>query len=280
VQEEPLITNPFGFYWACLKDAFGKAWWIVGVVTVILPFLNGFIHEDEPLWEKYPFFNWLHEHADFTIPFWLAVMVCFWRIIKAPYDLLMREKNRADSMSEKLVAIEKAVPKIKVYCRPDDPATGGGKPNGWNGGSSVFYRLGVEAGDGSAEVKNCQGRLIAIRKQGNAEPTWSGDKAILTFAPGEKPDAEGKLIPANSTEYLDVLMFLFGPAINFLGIMPGTKPPSRGWAFLPPLHEIFDVKGEYILTVEIVANGMPAHKVDLKFTYSDPVLASSMEKIN
>lgn len=157
---------------------------------------------------------------------------------------------------------ERLRPKLKLHCETSIP--GCVVPNSCQGGVNLFYRLAVSS-DCESILENCQGRLIEIRRALESVPIWSGDTAILTFAPGEKPDSESKTIHPHVTVHLDVLMVLLGPVGNFIGLFPGTR--DRQWRLVPPLADIFNAHGQYILTIEIVGDHMPTITRELEFTW-------------
>ena len=107
-KEEPSLPSkkPSSFYWACVKDAFGKAWWLVGVVTIILPLLKGLVDENEQGWQNWKVVKFLHDYGDFDIPILLGLAICAWRLLKAPYDIFAREREAAKKLAKKLHEIE------------------------------------------------------------------------------------------------------------------------------------------------------------------------------
>ncbi len=73
-------------------------------------------------------------------------------------------------------------------------------------------------------------------------------------------------------EYLDIL------AITHTGVIrPGTR--NRGWPYIPPLGQIFDEFGEYILTVKISGQSIPTVEATLKFDWTGDYETSALSLI-
>jgi len=161
---------------------------------------------------------------------------------------------------------EERKPHLHLACGPE--ISGSVVPNQWQGGSNRFHRIAVTSGS-KRPITGCPGRLIAIRGSPGTGDGWRGDTAVLTFAPGEHADAESKTIHPDVTVYLDVLMLFFGPADNYLGLYPGAR--DRQWRFKPSFAEIFRLAGEYLLTIQIVADDMPTLTRELKLTWRGPM---------
>jgi len=126
-----------------------------------------------------------------------------------------------------------------------------------------FFRVAVNAVGEDQSVKNCTGFLRRIEKNGKTK--WGGNKAQLTFAQGEEPDALSKIIRHPAPEYLDVLV-----VTSRNQIFPGTKPITkiRSWPFVPGMDEIFSEPGDYLLTLAITGDGVPAITALLEFTWT------------
>lgn len=204
----------------------------------------------------------------FAVPFGLAIFfliaTAFWRSFE-----------RCAQAEDRITEIKNAIPKLRVSCGP--LIDGCVKANQWNGGSNLFYRAVVES-IGRSPIQNCRASLVRIEKVGIPVPRWSGESAVLTFAPGERDDAEAKTIHANKPEYLDIIEFIFGNLLNFLGLKPGTK--DRQWVWMPRLETIFDTHGEYILTIQFIADGMPeAHTEKFRFIYTGDFKTTEMHLI-
>ena len=156
-------------------------------------------------------------------------------------------------------------PRLNTECHPDIP--GCSQPAPW----ANFFRIAVTT-EGIAAVENCRGRLTRISRLGEAQPRWSGDLAILTFAPGETPDATAKTIHEGVIEYLDVLFTTHNNEI-------GVATPNRQWPYVPNLTAIFDQPGIYLLTTNISGEGSRTVSVDLRFTWTGNWQTSQLAKI-
>jgi hypothetical protein len=165
-------------------------------------------------------------------------------------------------------ALEKLRPKLKIACSRD--IDGCVKPALWPDGPVNFFRIMVE-GDCVDAVNDCKGQLTSIKH--DAEIKWSGDQALLTFAPGEDNDATSKTIRHKVAEYLDIL------AITYTGVIrPGTR--NRGWPYIPPLGQIFEEIGEYIFTVKISGQSIPTVEAILKFDWTGDYETSALSLIS
>jgi len=198
----------------------------------------------------------------FIVLAFLSLLITCWRLAKTILDLENRFKS-----------------KLKIACSPE--IDGCIKTANWGSGLNTVYRIVVES-TGVEPIPNCQGQLRSITKEGEAKPRWSGDTAILTFAPGENSDALAKTIHHNTPVHLDVVfienlpreVYQSGPSTRLL---PGTK--TRQWLFNPPFHQIFSEYGNYILGVKIIAPSFPTLDASLRFKWTGAHESSELHLI-
>jgi hypothetical protein len=104
----------------------------------------------------------------------------------------------------------------------------------------LFYQVRVDL-LGKGSVTNCCARLISIHKDRTVK--WQGQAVELTFSPGEAEDALSKTLNDDIPEYIDVVM------LSGNNIWLCTK--GRQWTYQPPLPEIFNGRGEYLITIAL-----------------------------
>jgi hypothetical protein len=160
---------------------------------------------------------------------------------------------------------DQLTPRLNAECCPDIP--GCSQP----AAGANFLRVAVTS-QGVAAVQNCRGRLTQIFRLGEPQPRWSGDLSILTFAPGDAPDAIAKTIHEGVTEYLDVLLITYNNQI-------GVATPNRQWQHLPTLTAIFAQTGTYLLSINISGEGSRTVPVELRFSWTGNWQTSQLAKI-
>ena len=123
----------------------------------------------------------------------------------------------------------------------------------------LFYQVRVDL-LGKGSVTNCCARLISIHK--NKAVKWQGQAVELTFAPGEAEDALSKTLNDDVPEYIDVVMLSDNNNIWLCS-------RGRQWTYKPPLQQIFDGRGEYLITIALRGSSGATRKAVLKFTWND-----------
>lgn len=186
-------------------------------------------------------------------------------LLKSPYKIIREQDEQLAKFQERLT------PKFKISCSRE--MTGCHVPN--DNGQWSIRRIQVVA-DCESAIKNCQGHLIKVEKDGVA--VFSHDTLALPFAKQEAIDSLAKTLHPHIPEYLDVLCwFNPGNIVHF-----ATKPP------MPALDHkreyVFSDDGEYILTIGITGVGIsgenvPPETIELKFDWKCPYESSTLETI-
>jgi len=123
----------------------------------------------------------------------------------------------------------------------------------------LFYQVRVDL-LGKGSVTNCCARLISIHKGKTVK--WQGQAVELTFSPGEAADALSKTLNDDVPEYIDVIMLSDNNDIWLCS-------EGRQWTYRPPLQEIFDGPGEYLITIALRGSSGATCKPVLRFTWND-----------
>jgi hypothetical protein len=103
-----------------------------------------------------------------------------------------------------------------------------------------FYQVRVDL-LGKGAVSDCCARLINVHKGKTLK--WQGQAVELTFSPGI-------MLPSKITD-----------------ILFGTK--GRQWTYQPPLSEIFDGRGEYLITIALPGSTGATRREVLRFSWND-----------
>jgi len=105
-------------------------------------------------------------------------------------------------------------------------------------------------------VVDCRAYLTNIERNGVEK--WGKKKALLTFEPGSAANT-CKTITPGATEILDII------ASSGEEVIPATWP--RGdWPYREQLHTIFEVTGDYVLTIDVEASNVLKTSFQYKFT--------------
>lgn len=193
------------------------------------------------------------------VPVSIFVSFALLGLFCAPYYLWKQVCDERDALNQKLVTL--STPRLEVGCSPD--IDGCRKENQFATGFNQAFRVAVKT-LGIAPVTGCRGQLREIKR--GTTTLWSGDTAILAFAPGENADSRNRTISHDETVYLDVLFLEYDQNWSFVRSLPATEHAK--WNFKPKWDEIFADHGEYTLRIEIVTPSAPTLKADLKFTWT------------
>jgi hypothetical protein len=257
----------FLHFWRCVlsakEDHISKTDWLTFIAAVffaLIPWWSDWLKSEEAYKSAT---HWIAAHARYISYFSIAYLFVrlFWHSF-----------CRWDDANNKLVEIDSAKPRLTIICDPDiEPGCEVGLDLG-NGRRNKALRIAVKS-SGIGNVTNCRGRLIKIRK---GEVTkWGGNNVLLTFQPAEHDDTTSKTIYKNGTEYLDVLFI--NPNQN-AGFYLDIGSVRREWIF-EPTNNIFGELGEYILTIQFLADHMDAVTVECVFDHKPNRFVSTLRLI-
>lgn len=133
-----------------------------------------------------------------------------------------------------------------------------------------FFRVRVET-DCPTGIKNCKGHLIKVELGGSV--VFDIETLILPFSPSESPDARAKTIHQKTPEYLDVLAI--STHSNVVISMSDRHSLCGAQGLL-----VFGVNGEYILSLSLGGDGVPAKHFKLKFIKGLSHVDSTMELLS
>jgi len=124
-----------------------------------------------------------------------------------------------------------------------------------------WYRMKVETIPGGLPQTGCCARLTTIKRGDNV--LMSGESPLLSFAPGEQPDATNKTIHPDVPEFVDVVAVTYGeqPQV-FLPLHGNRASSSVDWA------NIFSLPGDYYFEVSVVSEKAPTVNARLLFHWT------------
>jgi predicted transcriptional regulator len=137
--------------------------------------------------------------------------------------------------------------------------------------SMKFFRLCVQT-ECATEIRNCVGHLTKIEKDGKV--VFEDDSLDLPFAFADQPDSLAKTIFPNNPYYLDVLAFEFKFFKMWFAVKGGRLATDKFG------NDIFEEKGEYILSVSVSGSDVPTQQVKLRFNWQrdiDTVIWETIE---
>lgn len=124
---------------------------------------------------------------------------------------------------------------------------------------SQWFRLVVHANN-RGPIHNARAQLVRISR--GSEPLWFGEAVNLTFAPGDRKEAEREEIPDGGSACVDVLVVTRSGRI-FMGTL------GRYWRFSNmPVEIIFAEKGIYFLDTLVSADNTKSVGRRLKFVWN------------
>jgi hypothetical protein len=112
------------------------------------------------------------------IPLSIFVSIALLGLFSAPYHLWKQVCEERDNLNQKLLTL--STPRLEAECSPD--IDGCRKENLQGTGFNQAFRVAVRS-IGIAPVTGCRGQLREIK---GPSTIWSGDTAILAFAPGHE----------------------------------------------------------------------------------------------